>query len=95
MFCSGVVPYSTLTWQYAAFVPLAATTTLFTDFMTGFSSRPLAGSVASNTQLTGAGGGFLSRSRAAHGADASAARASRAVVKENNGRYARFIRRPP
>jgi hypothetical protein len=56
---------------------------LLTDLMTGFPSKPLAGSVASSVQLTGSGGG-LCRSRATHGAGVSTARPSKAIAKERN-----------
>ena len=51
-----MVPYSMLTWQYAAFGPLAAMIWLFADLTPGAPNRPFSGLVASSAQLTGVGG---------------------------------------
>src|SRR5207342_2673119 len=70
MFWLGLIPYSTFTWQYETFGPLAATMVLVADFTIGFPASPFAGSVASSAQCTGTGGdGSTCLSLAAHGAD--------------------------
>src|SRR3954468_16231822 len=75
MFWLGLVPYSTFTWQYETFAPLAATMVLATDFPAGLPARPFSGLVASSVQCTGTGGGeSRCLSLAAHGADDSNAR---------------------
>jgi len=53
MFWSGDVPYSTLTWQYDLFAPLAAMIELAALLIAGFPAS--AGSVASWLHVTGCG----------------------------------------
>src|SRR6185295_1947612 len=91
MFWLGLVPYSTLTWQYETFGPLAGTIRLVTDFTAGSPARPFAGSVASSVQCTG-GGGSTCLSFAAHGADGSKARLNEAMASETYCRDARCMR---
>src|SRR5262247_247646 len=67
MFWLALVPYSTLTWQYETLAPAAAMIVLLADLTTGLPARPLAGSVASSVQCTGAGSGAGCLSLAAHG----------------------------
>src|SRR3954470_16713383 len=84
MFWLGLVPYSTFTWQYETFGPLAATIVLVTDFTAGFPARTFSGLVASSAQCTATGGESTGLSLAAHGADDRNARLNEAPASETD-----------
>src|SRR5437867_9512385 len=106
MFCSGDVPYSTSTRQYALFTPLAGMSVLVAALMTGLPANPTAGSVASWMQFTGTPkGSGLSFAVAIDGlrtsvASSTAARLTRAarrlviIVVPPLGRSVRHFTRP-